>query len=209
MRDPYQVLGVRNNASDEEIKKAYRDLARKYHPDKYYDNPLADLAQDRMKEINEAYELIQTLRKDGGKSGGTNYARTEWTSDGFRAYSETNTNFSRVRNAINSGDLNLANELLNSRTDRTAEWHYLKGVICYRRGWMDEARGFYTTAVQMEPDNATYQRALQTVTGGAGYRPEEYKDVSTMGCNNSCSRFCLAWLCCSLFGGGGYYFWCC
>ena len=56
MRDPYQVLGVPSTATDEEVKKAYRDLARKYHPDNYHDNPLADLAQERMKEINEAYE---------------------------------------------------------------------------------------------------------------------------------------------------------
>ena len=58
MRDPYQVLGVPSTATDEEVKKAYRDLARKYHPDNYHDNPLADLAQERMKEINEAYEAI-------------------------------------------------------------------------------------------------------------------------------------------------------
>ena len=63
MRDPYQVLGVSPSASDDEVKKAYRDLARKYHPDNYHDNPLADLAQERMKEINEAYEAVQSQRK--------------------------------------------------------------------------------------------------------------------------------------------------
>lgn len=62
MRDPYTVLGVSSNASDQEIKKAYRELARKYHPDNYVDNPLADLAEEKMKEINEAYEAIQKQR---------------------------------------------------------------------------------------------------------------------------------------------------
>ena len=69
MRDPYQVLGVPSTATDEEVKKAYRDLARKYHPDNYHDNPLADLAQERMKEINEAYEAVQSQRK-AARAGG-------------------------------------------------------------------------------------------------------------------------------------------
>ena len=63
MTDPYQVLGVSPNASDEQIKNAYRELARKYHPDNYANNPLADLAQEKMKEINEAYDQIQRQRK--------------------------------------------------------------------------------------------------------------------------------------------------
>ena len=68
MNDPYSVLGVSPNASDEEIKKAYRELARKYHPDNYQNNPLADLAEEKMKEINEAYEAIQKQRSGGGGS---------------------------------------------------------------------------------------------------------------------------------------------
>ena len=62
MKDPYQVLNIPSTASDEEVKKAYRELARKYHPDNYHDNPLADLAQEKMKEINEAYAEIQKMR---------------------------------------------------------------------------------------------------------------------------------------------------
>ena len=65
MRDPYSVLGVDQNASDEEIKKAYRELARKYHPDNYQNNPLADLAEEKMKEINEAYDAITKSRAGG------------------------------------------------------------------------------------------------------------------------------------------------
>ena len=69
MNDPYKVLNVSPSASDEEVKKAYRDLARKYHPDNYHDNPLADLAQEKMKEINEAYEQIQKQRRAGSGYG--------------------------------------------------------------------------------------------------------------------------------------------
>lgn len=62
---PIRVLGVPSTATDEEVKKAYRNLAKKYHPDNYHDDPLADLAQEKMKEINEAYEEIQNQRKRG------------------------------------------------------------------------------------------------------------------------------------------------
>ena len=58
MKNPYEILGVSKNATDEEIKKAYRELARKYHPDNYQNNPLADLAEEKMKEINEAYAVL-------------------------------------------------------------------------------------------------------------------------------------------------------
>ena len=63
MKDPYSVLGVSQNATDEEIKKAYREQARKYHPDNYVDNPLSDLAEEKMQEINEAYDEI--IKKHG------------------------------------------------------------------------------------------------------------------------------------------------
>ena len=69
--DPYKVLGVTPQTSDDDVKRAYRELARKYHPDNYVNNPLADLAETRMKEINEAYDMIMNERRNpaGGSSG--------------------------------------------------------------------------------------------------------------------------------------------
>ena len=145
MRDPYQVLGVPSTATDEEVKKAYRNLARKYHPDNYHDNPLADLAQERMKEINEAYEEIQTQRKRGASAGsyGTSSGYTGGASYGYGGYGGYQSYagpYQRVRMAILQNDLNLAEELLNAMQNHDAEWNFLKGVLCQKRGWMDEAR---------------------------------------------------------------------
>ena len=198
MRDPYQVLGVPSTATDEEVKKAYRDLARKYHPDNYHDNPLADLAQERMKEINEAYEAVQSQRKAaraGGYSGG-GYG-------GYQAgYQSGGSRYQRIRMAISQGNLNLAEELLNAMTDHDAEWSFLKGAICYRRGWLDEARQYYQNAVNMDPDNQEYQRALDIAEGrSTAYRPEGYDNVTTGTCGNGdCLRLCGATLCCNAFG---------
>ena len=74
MTDPYKVLGVSPNATDDEVKDAYRRLARKYHPDNYVNNPLSDLATEKMKEINEAYDEIQRQRKSSGITAGTSRA---------------------------------------------------------------------------------------------------------------------------------------
>lgn len=201
MRDPYQVLGVPSTATDEEVKKAYRDLARKYHPDNYHDNPLADLAQERMKEINEAYEAVQSQRKAaraGGYSGGYGGYQAGYQS----GYQSGVSRYQRIRMAISQGNLNLAEELLNAMTDHDAEWSFLKGAICYRRGWLDEARRYYQNAVNMDPDNQEYQRALDIAEGrSTAYRPEGYDNVTTGTCGNGdCLRLCGATLCCNAFG---------
>ncbi len=206
MRDPYQVLGVPSTATDEEVKKAYRDLARKYHPDNYHDNPLADLAQERMKEINEAYEAVQSQRKAaraGGYSGG-GYGgyQAGYQSRYQSGYQSGGSRYQRIRMAISQGNLNLAEELLNAMTDHDAEWSFLKGAICYRRGWLDEARRYYQNAVNMDPDNQEYQRALDIAEGrSTAYRPEGYDNVTTGTCGNGdCLRLCGATLCCNAFG---------
>ena len=201
MRDPYQVLGVPSTATDEEVKKAYRDLARKYHPDNYHDNPLADLAQERMKEINEAYEAVQSQRKAaraGGYSGGYGGYQAGYQT----GYQSGGSRYQRIRMAISQGNLNLAEELLNAMTGHDAEWSFLKGAICYRRGWLDEARRYYQNAVNMDPDNQEYQRALDIAEGrSTAYRPEGYDNVTTGTCGNGdCLRLCGATLCCNAFG---------
>ncbi|RKI66277.1 J domain-containing protein [bacterium 1xD42-67] len=185
MRDPYSVLGVSPSASDEEVKKAYRDLARRYHPDNYQNNPLADLAEEKMKEINEAYDTI-TKQRSGGASGGYQQGYQQ-------SYQRTaDPTYIRVRNLINAGDLNSAEQLLFEMGRKDGEWYFLSGSIAYRRGWLDEAMQNYAQAVQLDPNNMEYRQALAVMQRGAmgGYRPMGY---SSAGCDP-----CTTYLCCSM-----------
>ena len=101
MKDPYSILGVSSDATDEEVKNAYRALARKYHPDNYGDdNPLKDLANEKMQEINSAYDEIQRMRSSGSSSstyrgGGTYYDSYSGTGSSSGVYTE-------IRRLINS-----------------------------------------------------------------------------------------------------------
>ena len=199
MKDPYSVLGVSQSASDEEVKKAYRELARKYHPDNYQNNPLADLAEEKMKEINEAYDTITKQRSGsyqqpsaGGAYGG--YQRQQ-------AYTSSNSNYARIRQLINAGNLNAAEELLRQMPPRSgdAEYYFLAGSIAYRRGWLDEAMQNYTIAVQMDPNNMEYRQALNMMQQrGGGYNPYNQYG-STTECDPCSTYLCLS--CLTPWGG--------
>lgn len=205
MNDPYKVLNVSPDASDDEVKRAYRDLARKYHPDNYHDNPLADLAQEKMKEINEAYETIQKQRKAGSASS-QSYGSSAY--GGYGSYrSGGGGRLARVRAAIAQGNITLAEQLLNAESRHDAEWNFLMGNVCYRRGWLDEAKRYFETACRMDPNNDEYRQALN-VFNAQGYRPAGFEGMST-GCSlgdDDCGRLCMSLMCCNLLGGGGCYF---
>ena len=201
MKDPYEVLGVPHGASEEEIKKAYRELARKYHPDNYANNPLADLAQEKMKEINEAYDSITKARSgESGASGGSYQSGYQNSYQSYNAYSGNSGNYAQVRSYINANRLDEAESLLNTAPNRDAEWYYLKGVIAYRKGWLDEARQNYQTACAMMPGNYEYQNALRTVQGG--YTPYRQTNYQTGGMDAACD-ICNALLCLNCLCGGG------
>lgn len=208
MNDPYQTLGVSENASDEEIKKAYRDLARKYHPDNYHDNPLADLAQEKMKEINAAYEEINRRRSSGGSSGGSSgYGRSSGYQQPYGQYRSSSSVLQQVRIAIQSGDISRAEALLANYSDHNAEWNFLRGAVCYRRGWMDEAKRYYQTACQMDPGNAEYRQALEFMENGNrnAYHPGGSPFGTDVCGGNPCLPLCCTYMLCN----GGYYWFCC
>ncbi|MBR4308747.1 MAG: J domain-containing protein [Oscillospiraceae bacterium] len=191
MKDPYEVLGVPHGASEEDIKKAYRELVRKYHPDKYTDNPLADLAQEKMKEINEAYD---TLTK-GMDSTRTGYS--SGNSYGSSYYGTGSGRLEEIRRMIQMGQLDAAEAALEAQSNHTAEWYFLRGVIARQRGWMDEARQNFTIAVSMEPGNTEYYSALNSTGAGAyTYRQQQYGANADDQCCDTCmTLFCLNCLC--------------
>ena len=215
MSDPYQILNISPNASDDEVKRAYRELARKYHPDNYHDNPLADLAQEKMKEINAAYDAIQRQRSGKTSSGPqAGYSRQSYGGYQNQSYGAGyggSARFQQVRMAINRNDLNMADQLLGQIQDHDGEWNYLKGIICYRRGWVDEARRYFQTACQMDPGNAEYRQTLNHMeNGGEGYRPDGY-DVYSSDCGGGslCGKLACFYLMMNACGLGGMRFICC
>ena len=204
MKDPYTILGVSRNASDEEIKKAYYTLARKYHPDHYHDNPLSDLAQEKMKEINEAYDSIIKSRASGGNSnmgGGYDYSYGS-SSASAGATNASSEIYAKIRRAIDQNNIGLAESLLNSVQDRGAEWHFLMGSLCYCKGWMDEAMRYYDRATAMEPGNTEYrQAALYMRSGGQAYGYNNDRGIMGMDTCDCCTKLIVADCCCECMGG--------
>lgn len=198
MKNPYEVLGVKEGASEEEIKRAYRELVKKYHPDQYQDNPLSKLAEEKLREVNEAYDFIMkngTVRQDSSYNGGYDPG-SAGSRNGYDL-------FSQVRSHINSGNVQLAEDMLNASGNRTAEWYYLKGLIFLRRGWYDEAYTHIQRAVAMEPSNFEYRNALNRMN----YSSNAYKQNSyNMGYGSGpdlCTICQCLWCtdcCCECFG---------
>ena len=184
-KDPYVILGVSRGATEDEVKAAYKELVKKYHPDQYENNPLKDVASEKMAEINQSYDEIINSRES------------------------TSTNFDsqKVRMLIQTGNVTEADNILNAVDPyrRDAEWYFLKGSVCYKRGWFNEAYENFNRAAQINPNNAEYNAALNQLNnqrGGQmnGMPSGYYQNRNQDACNCCCDLICLD-SCCECMGG--------
>ena len=195
MTDPYEILGISKNATEDEINTAYRNLVKKYHPDKYVGNPLADLAAEKIHEINEAYDIVMNNYKNGSSSsGGGQYSQS---SD-----NNSNNDFdsNEIRRLINEGNFARAQHLLNSARIRNAEWHFLMGMLLKNKGWYDMAYQHLNRACDLDPSNTEYR----TARDGLDYSGFSYRQMGPDGgqadCCNLCQGLICADCCCEMCG---------
>lgn len=193
MTNPYEILGIKESATDAEVKAAYKEMVKKYHPDRHTNNPLGDLAEEKLRQINGAYDEIQARRS--GKSSGYGAGYSGGTSG-----QAANPEFSQVRRDIDAGRLDEAQANLQRIRTRSAEWIFLDGMISYRRGWYDDAVSKVQQAVYMDPRNPEYNQALNQLTNaGAGYRNtvygRGYRTNDDMLCT-ACQLYICADCCC-------------
>ena len=193
--NPYEVLGVSESASDEEIKRAYRELVRKYHPDQYQNNPLSELAGEKLKEVNEAYDVITRQRASGASSRhGGGRSRPDFNDVGSHSAGDDE-RFGRIRELINAGNVDAADRLLEI-LPHTAEWYFLKGNVCLRRGWAAQAGQYLQEAIRLDPNNFEYQQAYQQFQQvGRGYRQHGYQAYGGGDAGNDLCTLCQCLMC--------------
>ena len=216
--DPYQVLGVSPDASDEEIKRAYRRLAKQYHPDL---NPGDEVAAKKMQQINAAYDQIKNPEKYqqqssgyGGSYGGGysqygpfggygGYQQRSYTDsdsgDNYQTAAYNYIRFGRYQEALNA---------LSNAAERNARWYYLSALAHDGLGNQVTALEHIRRAVSMEPDNQEYLRTLDMIeNGGAAYRQQAGGFRGFQMRADPCSSLCFCYLAQLFCCRGGFF--CC
>ena len=184
MNDPYEILGVSRNATDDQVRAAYRELVKKYHPDKYQGNPLADLAEEKLREVNEAYDQVMKERSSSagsgyqgssGAYGNSGYGNAGGYGSGGAYSGQNAADFRTVRQYIDAGNLAAAQAKLDSIPIKNAEWIFLSGMISYRKGWYDDAVSKVDQAISMDPNNQEYRVIrMQMRRPGQMYQQQAY-----------------------------------
>ncbi len=196
--NPYEVLGVSRNASIDEIKKAYKELSRKYHPDSYVGNPLSSLAEEKFKQVQEAYDAIMKE-----KNGDYNYA-DNYNNNGY-SNSESG-EMAEVYNLLGRRAYSQALSLLDSMPNRNAKWYYYSAIAQVGLGNNLRGMEYARMAVSMEPNNIEYQNLVNRLSF-QGNRYGEVRNVyrgGRSGFDDASDLCCKLWLVdslCECMGG--------
>lgn len=205
MKSPYEVLGVAEYANEDQIKQAYKDLARKYSDEKYSSGPLAGIAQKKMQELNDAYDVIVLNRGNGTGASSTQFRNDTSGRNNHNQYNRRpQSEYNDIRTTIQNGRIDDAETLLDGipPITRDAEWYYLKGTVHHRRGWLEEAVKNFNTACNMDPGNDEYRAALNNLNNSrsGGYKTSRNSNSGCSGCD-ICTGLLCADCCCECFGG--------
>ena len=166
--NPYQILGIDPSASDDEVKKAYRTLSKKYHPDANINNPNQAAYTEKFKEVQTAYKTIMDDRKRGFTN--RNYGSgTNTSQSGQYNYQYTVNDqaaFNEAAGFINARRYQEALNILNQIRTHNGMWFYYSAIAENGIGNNITAVEYAQTAAQMEPGNIQYLLLLQQLKGG-------------------------------------------
>ena len=215
--DPYKVLGVGYDATDDEIKKAYRQLSRKYHPDANVGKPNQKKYEEKFKEVQQAYNTIMD-RRQGKEQSQQGYAEDFWGfggqgfgNQGFGGAQAESRDDQYLRSAVNyisNGYYREGLNVLEQVQDRRGQWYYYSAFANYKVGNNAIALDHAKTACAFEPNNYYYANLLNRLQGGEvryQQRSSQYGGNPSMGGTNYCGQMCTLCLCSNLCCGGGAY----
>lgn len=197
LKNPYKTLGLSEGASKEEIKKAYKRLVKKYHPDKYANNPLSDLAEEKLEEINKAYNyLMKNKQYFKDQDNGYQSSSNRYNNNNYHSYAQ-------IRELVKRGNIVQAEKRLNSILQKDAEWFFLKGVISLQKGWYDQGYQQINRAVAMDPSNSEYRSTLNNLhQQNAAYRASgRNRGYGSADSCDLCTCLCCSDCCCECLGG--------
>ena len=227
MTDPYQVLGVSRDASTEEIKKAYRALSRKYHPDANINNPNKAEAEEKFKQVQQAYKQIMEEKENGtssyssqgsyGGSYGSGGYGGSYGNGGYGGYkygkSTEGAGLRAAANYLNNMRYQEAMRVLNNISRHNAQWYYLHAIANAGLGNNISAVQDAQTAVNMEPDNMQYRQLLSQLQGGGQWYTDMGQGYGYERAGGDMGKWCCECLAinalcnCCCYGGRGFY--CC